>query len=209
MSEFCEAGYSATLARAQGHNFKGGDKVLAVEGSECTIKWQTDKKPSSHSITDVFLAAFHSIPSSDSASEAPLYLESDHEATDPKTSLRSAAQQNTQTQSDAARLFLLISSEVPRATHVAVLQCLTATVINSLQPCIPTQQFVHFLRLSQSAQSVASSRFLVQTIIQCTKTSGFASERWFSSTTQSVHNFAHNFMLECCSFQMSSDGGST
>ena len=31
MSEFCEAAYSATLARAQGHNFKGWDKVLAVE----------------------------------------------------------------------------------------------------------------------------------------------------------------------------------
>ena len=29
MSEFCEARYSATLARAQGHNFKGGDKVFA------------------------------------------------------------------------------------------------------------------------------------------------------------------------------------
>ena len=105
-----------------------------MEGSECTIKWQTEKKPSSHSITDVFLTAFHSIPSSDSASEAPLYPESDHEATDPKTSLRSAAQQNTQTQSDPARLFLLISSAVPRATHVAVLQCLTAIVINSFNP---------------------------------------------------------------------------
>ena len=126
---------------------------------------------SSHSITDVFLTAFHSIPSLDSASEAPLYLESEHEATDPKTSLRSAAQQNTQTQGDPAKLFLLISSEVPRATHVAVLQCLTAIVINSLQPCIPAQNFVHFLRLSQSAQSVPSSRFLAQTIIRCTKTS--------------------------------------
>ena len=62
MSEFCEAGYSATLARAQGHNFKGWDNVLAVEGSECTIKWQTKKKASSHSITDVFLTALHSIP---------------------------------------------------------------------------------------------------------------------------------------------------
>ena len=62
------------------------------------IKWQTEKKPSSHSITDVFLTAFHSIPSSDSASEAPLYPESDHEAADPKASLRSAAQHNTQTQ---------------------------------------------------------------------------------------------------------------
>ena len=183
--------------------------MLAVEGSECTIKWQTEKKASSHSITDVFLTAFHSIPRSDSTSEAPLYLESEHEATDPKMSLRSASQQNSQTRSDPARLFLLISSEVPRATHVTVLQCLTAIVINSLQPCIPAQNFVHVLRLSQSAQSVPSSRFLAQTIIRCTKTSGFASERWFSSTTQSVNKFAHNFMLKCCSFQMSSDDGST
>ena len=164
MSEFCEAGYLATLARAQGHNFKGGDKVLAVEGSECTIKWQTEKKASSHSITDVFLTALHSIPSSDSASEALLYLESEYEATDPKTSLRSAAQHNTQTQGDPTKLFLLVSSELPCVTHVAVLQCLTAIVINSLQPCIPAQNFVHFLRLSQSAQSVPSSRFLAQTL---------------------------------------------
>ena len=135
-----------------------------MEGSECTIKWQKEKKPSSHSITDVFVTALHSIQSSDSASEAPLYLESEHEATDPKTSLRSAAQHNTQTQGDPAKLFLLVSSEVPPATHVAVLQCLTAIVINSLQPCIPAQNFVHFLRLSQSAQSVPSSRFLAQTL---------------------------------------------
>ena len=134
MPEFCEVGYSATLARAQGHNFKGylhWGKVLVVEGSECTIKWQTDKKPSSHSITDVFLTAFHSIPSLDSASEAPLYPESDHEATDPKTSLRSAAQENTQAQSDPARFFLLISTAIQRATHLPVLQCQTAIVINS------------------------------------------------------------------------------
>ena len=78
MPEFCEVGYSATLARAQGHNFKGCDKGLAVEGPECTIKWQTEKKASSHSITDVFLTALHSIPSSDSASEAPLYLDFEH-----------------------------------------------------------------------------------------------------------------------------------
>ena len=51
LSECYKVGYSATLARAQGHNFKGGDKVLVVEGSECTIKWHTEKKPSSHSIT--------------------------------------------------------------------------------------------------------------------------------------------------------------
>ena len=31
--EFCELGYSATLTRAKGHNFKGWGKVLAVEGS--------------------------------------------------------------------------------------------------------------------------------------------------------------------------------
>ena len=150
MFDFCEAGYSATLARAQGHNFKGGDKLLAVEGSECMIKWKTEKKASSHSITHVFLTALHGIPSSDSASEAPLYLEAEHEATDP-TSLHSAAQHNTQTQGDSAKLLLFVSSEVPRATHVAVLQCLTAIVINSLQPCIPAQSFVHFLPLSQSA----------------------------------------------------------
>ena len=82
--EFSEPRYSATLGRAQGHNFKGGDKVHAVEGSDCTIKWQTEKKASSHSITHVFLTALHSILSSDSASEAPLYLEFEHKATDPK-----------------------------------------------------------------------------------------------------------------------------
>ena len=85
----------------------------------------------------------------------------------------------------------------------------SAIIINFLQPCIPAQNFVDFLRLSQSAQSVQSSRFRVQTIIRCTKTSGFASERWFSTTTPSMQNFARNFMPKCCSFQMSSDGGST
>ena len=148
MPEFCEVGYPATLARAQGHNFKGWGKVLAVEGFECTVKWHTEKKASSHCITDVFLTALHSIPRSDSASEAPLYLESEHEATDPERFLRRATQQNTQTQSDPAKLFLLVSSEVPRVTHVAVPQCLPAIVINCLQPCIPAQNFVHFLRLS-------------------------------------------------------------
>ena len=73
-----------------------------MEGSGCTIKWQTDKKPSSHSIADVFLteaaalAAFDSIASFDSASEAHLHPESGHEATDPQTSLRLAAQEATQ-----------------------------------------------------------------------------------------------------------------
>ena len=36
-----------------------------------------------------------------------------------------------------------------------------------------------------------------------------ALKRWFSSGTQSLHNFCHNFMLKCCSFQMSSYGWST
>ena len=171
MPECCDVGYPATLARAQGHNFKGWGRVLAVKGSECTIKWQTDQRPSSYSITNVCLGAFHSIPSSNSASQALLYLEYDHEATDPKTSLRSAPRRNTQTQSDLTRPFLLIFFEVLRATHVLVLQCVTTIVINSLHPCIPTQQFVHFLRLSQSAQSVPSSRFLAQTTIRYTKTS--------------------------------------
>ena len=169
------------------------------------MKWPTENQPSSHSITYVFLTAFHSIPSSDSASQAPLYLESDHEATDPKTSLRSDGPQNTHTQSTPARLVVLISSEIPRATHVAVLHCLTAIVINSLQPCMPAQQFGHFLRLSQSAKLVPSPRFLAQTlfigIIWCTKTSGLTCERRFSSTTRSVHNFSSNFMLKCKSFK--------
>ena len=183
--------------------------MLAVEGSVCRIKWQTEKKASSHSTTDVFVTAFHSIPSSDSASKAPLYLESEPDASDTKTFLRPATQHNTQTQGDPGKLFLIISSKVPRATHVALLQCLTARIINSLQPCIPSRNLVHFLRLSQSAQSVPSSRFFARTIVQCGMASGFASERWFSNTTQSVHNFARNSMLKCCSFQMSSDSGST
>ena len=105
LSECCKVGYSATLARAHAHHF------ICSE--------------------DRGLPAFHSIPSSDSASEARLYPGSDDEATDPKTCLGSAAQENTQTQSDPARLFLLISSAIHRATHVPVLQCLTAIVINS------------------------------------------------------------------------------
>ena len=171
--------------------------MLAVEGSECTIKWQIEKKRSSHCITNVFLTAFHSIPSSDSASEAPSYLESDPDASDPKTSLHSAAQPNTQMPSDPAKLFQLISSQVPHAIHVSELHCVTALLIESLQPCMPTPRFVHFLRLSQSAQSFGSSSFVAETlfrgIIWCTKTSGFTSESGFSSTTHRVHYLANIF----------------
>ena len=69
-------------------------KALIVEGSECTIKWQTDKKSSSHYIVGFFFneaaasIAFRSIPSYDSLSEAPLYQDSDHKDRDPKESLR-------------------------------------------------------------------------------------------------------------------------
>ena len=62
------------------------------------------------------MGCFHSIPSSDSASEAPLYPESDHEATDPKTSLHSAAQENTQPGTSQSRETLYIKRkrfEVP------------------------------------------------------------------------------------------------
>ena len=38
MPECCEVGYSAT-ATAQGQNFKGSGKVLEVEGSKCTMKF--------------------------------------------------------------------------------------------------------------------------------------------------------------------------
>ena len=60
MPAFCEVGYSATLA-SQGHNLKGylhWGKVLAEECSECTIKWQMNKKTSSHSIPLCFLLVF-------------------------------------------------------------------------------------------------------------------------------------------------------
>ena len=73
-----------------------------------------------------------------------------------KKSLRLPAQQNTQTQSDPAKLFLLISSAVQRATHVPVLQCLTVIVMNSLQPCIPTQQFVHQMLIFCGFRSLLS-----------------------------------------------------
>ena len=180
MPEFCEVRCSATLARAQGHNFKGylhWGRVLAVQGSECTFKWQTEKKPSSHSITDVFLTAFHSIPSSDSASEAPLYPESDHETTDPKTSLCSAAQQNTQTQSDPAKIFLLISSAVQRATHVPVLQCLTAIVIISLEPCIPTHQFVHQMLIFCGFRSLPSQSQVPDSLLRLCSEALFGAQR--------------------------------
>ena len=61
--------------------------------------------------------AFHSIPSSDSASEAPLYPESDHKATDPKTSVRSAAQETAQQGTSQSRETLYINRkpfEVPQ-----------------------------------------------------------------------------------------------
>ena len=122
-----------------------------MEGSKCTIKWQSKKIPSSYSIIDVLRIAFHSITSSNSASEAPLYLEFHYETTNPKTPLPSASKQNTHTQSDSSRLFVYTSSRVPGASHVALPQCLIAIIINPLQPCIQTQQFVLLLRLSQSA----------------------------------------------------------
>ena len=106
-----------------------------------------------HSITDVFLTAFHSIPSSDSSSEAPLYPESDHEATDPKTSLRSAAQRNTQTQSDPAKLahFFCSTTCHPRAC-AAVSDSHSDQLLRTLHPSTSVRASnAHFLRLSQLA----------------------------------------------------------
>ena len=130
--------------------------MLAVEGSKCTIKWQPEKKSRSPSITDVFPNAFHRIPSLDSASEAPLYPGFDHQAADPKTPLRSAALQNTQMQSDPPKLFVLISAAVQRVTHRPVLQCLTAMLINSLEPCIPTHELVHQMLIFCSFRNLPS-----------------------------------------------------
>ena len=174
-----------------------------MEGCDCTIKWQTERKPSSHFITDVFLAAFQSIPSSDSTSEALFYPQSVHKGIDPKMSLPPIVQQNTQTQSDRAKLFMLISCAVQRVTYMPLLRCPTAIVINLLEPPHPNPSIpasnAHFLRLLQPARRLPSFRFFAQTlfrgIVWCTKTSGFASDRWFSSTTHWVHNVAHHFMF--------------
>ena len=46
-------------------------------------------------------------------------------------SLCSAPQENTRTQNDRAKFFLLISSAIQCATHVPVLQCPIAIMINS------------------------------------------------------------------------------
>ena len=161
-------------------------KVLTVEGSECMIKWQTEKKPISHSIVDVFLTAFHSIPISDSASEAFLYLEFDHEATDPKTQGAQLLRRIPRRRVIQPGFFCSFTLQYncnttchPRAC-TAVCDSHSDQVLRTLHPnkFVPAL-YAHFLRLLQSAHSVPSSRFLAQTlfrgIIQCTKTSGFAS----------------------------------
>ena len=58
----CKASKGDKVCAVFTHHLRSGDKgylhrgqVLVPEGSKCTIKWQTDKKPSSHSIADVFL----------------------------------------------------------------------------------------------------------------------------------------------------------
>ena len=101
----------------------------------------------------------------------------DHEATDPKTSLRSAAQQNTQTQSDPAKLFLLISSAVQRAIHLPVLQCLTAIVTNSLEPCIPTHQFVHQMLIFCDFRSLPSQSQVPDSLLSLCSEALFGAQR--------------------------------
>ena len=110
------------------HHLRTGDKgylhwgkVLAVEGSECTVKWQTDKKPSSHSIADVYLTeaascmgCFFTIFQILIVHQRPLCIQTlyrDHEATGPKTSLRSAAQVNTQPGTSQSREALYINKK--------------------------------------------------------------------------------------------------
>ena len=116
MPRFCQrCAVSTHHLRTRDKGYLHWSKVLAVEGSECMIKWQTAEKPSSNSIAAVW-AAFHSIPNSDSASEAPLYPNSDREPTGPKTSLRIAAQVNTLPGTSQSREALYINEkrfEVP------------------------------------------------------------------------------------------------
>ena len=124
MPELCEVGYSATLARAQGHIFKGTYSRVICIGVRCSQWRALSARSSGRQIRNpvpillqmCFLLLFITFQVR-IVHQRPLYPESDHEATDPKASLR--------------------------ATHVPVLQCPTATVINSFEPCIPTHQFVH------------------------------------------------------------------
>ena len=88
------------------------------------IKWQADKKPGSHSVTYVFLTAFHSIPRSLCIRSLTTKL------------LCSATEQTTQAQSDPARFFCFfrLQYNMPhtggdqrrvnkkRATHMHVLR---------------------------------------------------------------------------------------
>jgi hypothetical protein len=166
------------------HHLRTGDKgflhwgkVLAVEGSECTIKWQTDKKPSSHSITHVFLtevaawAAFHSIPSSDGASEA-LCIQSltTRLLTQkrPCTQLHRRIPRRRVMQPGFFCSFLLQCNVPPTCLCIAaVSDSHSHQLLGHLHPntCVPAL-YAHFLQLLQSAQSVPSSRFLPQTLLR-------------------------------------------
>ena len=106
-----------------------------------------------------------------------MYPESDHAATNPKKSLRSTGQQNAEMQSDPAKPFLLISSVLQRATHVPVLQCLTAIVINSLQPCIPTQQFVHQMLILCGFCSLSSQSQVPNSLLKLCSEALFGAQR--------------------------------
>ena len=75
MGDFSEVGYSASLATACRDDFKGylhWGKVLAIEVSECTIKWQIKKEPSSILLQMCILLLFIALQHWDRTLEAPL-----------------------------------------------------------------------------------------------------------------------------------------
>ena len=169
MPEFCEVGYSATLARTQRHSLKGWGKVFAVEGSECMIKWQTKKKPGSHSIADLFLIDFHRFSNSDNASEAALYPEFAHEATDPR---RPCAQplsripRRRAIQPSFFCSFCCITTCQKRAC-AAVCDSHSDQLVTTLHPNTTVRTSnAHFMQLSQSVQLVPSFRFLARTLLR-------------------------------------------
>ena len=74
-------------------------------------------------------------------------------------------------------LFLLISSAAQRATHVPVLLCPIAIVINSLQPCIPTQQFVHQMLIFCGFRSLRSPSQVLDSLLKLCSEASFGAQR--------------------------------
>ena len=64
-----------------------------------------------------------------------------------------------------------------RTTHVSVLQCLTAIVINSLEPCIPTQRLIHQMLIFSSFRSLPSQSQVADSLLRLCSEALFGAQR--------------------------------